>query len=711
MKLLKYFSFAALSLFMVACSDDDVVLNTATGVTVNVSKVALSANEDNAGNEVAVKVPIAITGDANGPVRVTVEFAPVGADGAVEDVDYIATSKVINISEEDKEANVEIYTVPNTVENDTKSFTVTITNVDGAALGESYVTTVTLVDNDVVIPAEWEDLGMCTFTDPFYSYGYFDEAISYKVKLERNAEDPSEYRLVNPYGEEFANALAKSQAPGEEETFIAEMEEDCPVFYVKDTEENPHYLYFYLYDKSEDEAVQDLDTDGVYIPLQKLPLDFGQGEMYVMSYGYYLLAYGDYSYDSVKNAGYMGTYRKGVVKFPSQTLLLSFDLSTLYWANSGLDVNLVVEAGVSLGDYSASIDYLGLYSATTGDHKAVVSVTTGKDVKSAKVACATGSADALVTAIKNGSAETVTVGGNTTETVTLDIASEGTYTFAVVTYDGSSEQETATTTARISFGGSGSSDDSADWKSLGYADFTDGWILPAFFGGDNVADLDDYTYTIEVKESKTTAGVYKLVAPYGDSFFLYNYFSDITREDPNNTDIIINASDPNCVIVEPQYSGFTFNPYAAGSGYEAYNWGEHYVHNVEGYIYYALGYDNADDIHETMQSRLGMGEEYNSFMEDGMIVIPLPMFANALGDYELGYNWTYVYPTIVSVPTDASRASVKSFAKAKSAQKAKAKAIRAKAVRSISATAKKVSPTKKATKLQNTQRVAPGKRL
>jgi hypothetical protein len=356
-----------------------------------------------------------------------------------------------------------------------------------------------------------------------------------------------------------------------------------------------------------------------------------------------------------------------------------------------------------------------LYSATSGNHQAVVSVTTGKDVKSAKVACATGSADALVSAIKAGTAETKTVAGNTTETVALPIDTEGTYVFAVVTYDASSEQESATTSAKISFGsgsnGSGSTDDSAEWKSLGYADYTDGWILPAFFGGEDVADLDDYTYPVEVKENIKTPGIYKLVAPYGDSFFLYNYFSDITREDSDNTDIIINASDPNCVIVEPQYSGFTFNPYTAGSGYEAYNWGEHYIHNVEGYVYYALGYDSADAVHETIQTQLGMGEEYYSFLEDDVITIPLPMFANALGSYQLGYNWTNIYPTIISLPSNESRASVKSFAKAKSAQKAKVKAIRAKAVRGISATMKRTSPAKNTTKVKNTQRVAPGKRL
>jgi hypothetical protein len=722
MKLLKYFSFAALSLCMVACSDDDTVLNTATGVSVNFGKEAMSVNEDNAGNEVSINLPINITGDANGPVRVTVEFAPVGENGAVEDVDYIATSKVINISEEDKTANIEIYTVPNTVEDDTKSFTVTITAADGANIGESYVSTITLLDNDVVIPSEWEDLGMCTFTEPYFSNLYFSNpvTVSYKVQLQRNAEDASEYRLVDPYGEAFANALAKAYAPGEEEDFIAEMEADCDIFYVKDTEEH-HYLYFYLMDVSEEEGVQTLDADGVYIPSQYLPLDWGDGQIMALSYGYYDLAYSGIEYATSKANGHFGTYRNGVVKFGANTLLAAIG-SSVYYANYGIDVNMVVEAGVSLGDYSASIDYLGLYSAASGEHKAVLSVTTGKDVVSAKVACSTGSASALISAIKDGSVESVEVAGNTTETVTLDINNAGTYSFAVVTYDSSSDQESASTTATISFGG-GSTDDSADWNVIGYADYQDGWVIPAFQltsdGGETyeAANPEDFIYTVQVKESKTTPGVYKVVAPYGDDFPMYSI--GLTREDINSTDIIFNAADPTCVIVEPQYSGFSYNPYTQ-SGYTQYNWGQQYVHNAEGYFYYN-GYTETSAIHDACSQLTDFGEEYFSYMEDGVITIPLPMFANATTDYELMYNWKNVYPTIVYLPVDETRsaapANVKSFAKMKAAQKAKVKAKLAKrnqAVRSVvPANIKFTSPKRKAASVKTkfTNPVSPGKRL
>jgi hypothetical protein len=680
MKLLKYFSFAALSLCMVACSDDDTVLNTATGVSVNMEQAALSANEDNSGNEVSIKVPIAITGDANGPVRVTVEFAPVGENGAVEDVDYIATSKVINISEEDKTANVEIYTVPNDVEDDTKSFTVTITAADGASIGQSYVTTVTLVDNDVVIPAEWESLGMCTYTEVFFNpyIGTDDrQNVSYKVELQRNAADPSEYRLVNPYGEVFYNAITKAYSADVLAKYDIDVNSDN--FYSKED----HYLEFYMLTDGEGEE-KTLDTEGVYIPDQELPVDWGDGNIVVLTLGYYYVVYGGYDVDSVKSAGYFGSYKNGVVKFNANSLLTGIE-DTLYYANYNYSVNWVVEAGVSLGDYSASIDYLGLYSAASGEHKAVLSVTTGKDVVSAKVACSTGSADALVTAIKDGKVETVTIGGNTTETVTLDINNAGTYSFAVVTYDSSSDQGSASTTATISFGG-GSTDDSADWNVIGYADYQDGWVIPAFNltsdGGQTYepANPEDYIYTVQVKESKTTPGVYKVVAPYGDDFPMYAM--GLTREDINSTDIIFNAADPTCVIVEPQYSGFSYSPYTQ-SGYTQYNWGQHYVHNAEGYFYYN-GYTETEAIHDACLSQLtNFREEYLSYMEDGVITIPMPMFANATTEYELLYNWNNIYPTIVYLPVDETRsaapANVKSFAKMKAAQKAKVKAKLAKA--------------------------------
>lgn len=156
MKLNKIFAVALAALTMTACSDDDKLeLNTASGVTVAMEDATFTIGE----NVDMFNVPIEVTGEANGIITVTVQVkeGPANPDDvehptqpAKEDVNYIITSKTVNIPAGSKTFGIEIRNNwEQGVINDDYVFELTIVDVKGATLGAQKSTIVTIenVDN------------------------------------------------------------------------------------------------------------------------------------------------------------------------------------------------------------------------------------------------------------------------------------------------------------------------------------------------------------------------------------------------------------------------------------------------------------------------------------------------------------------------------------------------------------------------------------
>ena len=97
MKFNKIYAIALAALTLTACSDDDDNgLNSTSGVTVQMQQSTMSVSEDMQ-QGVYYKVPIVVTGEANGPVEVTVEVQGTGTTPATEDEHYVITDKTITI--------------------------------------------------------------------------------------------------------------------------------------------------------------------------------------------------------------------------------------------------------------------------------------------------------------------------------------------------------------------------------------------------------------------------------------------------------------------------------------------------------------------------------------------------------------------------------------------------------------------------------------
>lgn len=144
MKLSKIFILASAVLAFTACSDDN-EWNSVKDATVSMGQDAMTVKESKG----RFALPIAVSGERNAPVQVTVEVVAAETNPATEDVHYLVTSKTINIAAEDQTGEVEIYTVDDDDINEARQFTATIIGVKGANIDENKKSTVvTLKDND-----------------------------------------------------------------------------------------------------------------------------------------------------------------------------------------------------------------------------------------------------------------------------------------------------------------------------------------------------------------------------------------------------------------------------------------------------------------------------------------------------------------------------------------------------------------------------------
>ena len=128
----------------------------------------------------------------------------------------------------------------------------------------------------------WKSLGTGLYTDDvllplFYEGG---TPATYEVEILEHSENPGLYRIMNPY--------AKSVHPAGDDDYA------------------PEGMYI---------EVNATDAEGVYIQPQSLGMDWGYGEMQLVTNGYrYIEANG---FDVVKGAGYLGKVVDGVITFPN----------------------------------------------------------------------------------------------------------------------------------------------------------------------------------------------------------------------------------------------------------------------------------------------------------------------------------------------------------------------------------------------------------
>lgn len=151
MKYVKLFAMAVGALFFTACSDDN-NFNTASDVTVQMGQNEITVVE----NKGIINVPVVLSGEANGPVKVQIKVEGTGTVPGTpfEEVNgewagnYIVSSETLNIPAGEKSVSVEINLVDDYLETGDHTFTVSIVSCEGATIGAQSTTTVVMLDNE-----------------------------------------------------------------------------------------------------------------------------------------------------------------------------------------------------------------------------------------------------------------------------------------------------------------------------------------------------------------------------------------------------------------------------------------------------------------------------------------------------------------------------------------------------------------------------------
>ncbi|MBR2459273.1 MAG: hypothetical protein IKB39_08180 [Bacteroidaceae bacterium] len=130
----------------------------------------------------------------------------------------------------------------------------------------------------------WQSLGTGIYTDDVLVPLFYEDGapVSYEVEILEHTENPGLYRIMNPY--------AKSVHP------------------LGDDDYAPEGMYI---------EVNATDAEGVYIQQQSLGMDWGYGEMQLVTNGARYLA--SNPFEVVKGAGYLGKVVEGVITFPTFT--------------------------------------------------------------------------------------------------------------------------------------------------------------------------------------------------------------------------------------------------------------------------------------------------------------------------------------------------------------------------------------------------------
>ena len=351
----------------------------------------------------------------------------------------------------------------------------------------------------------WKSLGKVKYYDDIIGSIFKAGPIEYDVELLENEKTPGKYRLVNPYGKAYP-----FNEPG-------------------DYDDSKDYYF----------EIDASDPDRVIFGMTHTGMDWGNGEIVFTSRAQFYIDNGN-DPEAVYQAGWYGKLKDGVITFPTKGIIAGMGDGD--YAFPAFEVNAnglfrIVLPGTVIADYSAEIEYTGRFVDASDASQAILSVTLGADVTKAIVAGAFGTADAdaVAASVIEGTIE----GTEITESgeVRLPITESGIYTFVVVTYAGDESKEYASATVKIEMGGAG------DWQDAGTALILDGWMLPA-------AEYDPYEmmWTTTYQTSPSNPGLIKIVEMYGAS-------SPMAKFSLGKYDILIDVSDPELVVMEPQSTG------------------------------------------------------------------------------------------------------------------------------------------------------------
>jgi hypothetical protein len=358
----------------------------------------------------------------------------------------------------------------------------------------------------VGIPAPWKSLGQCTFVEDFLTTFYGIENIAYNVEIQENMLQPGYFRLVNAFGEAYPY-----NDPGDWD--------DSQDWYLEIHAEDP---------------------DGVYMSVQETGMAWSYGMFTVGSLaGYYIERQGK-TLEEMKAAGYTGTYKDGIITFPTKTMLVGmadYNNGGLYTANTN-GAFKVVMPGVVLADYSVEVAYAGKYTNAAGEDAGVIANlnSVGADVDFVRLAVVPGTdTDYAYEAARSENVDVVDVDPSTAQALVpfTEAPEDGKYILVAISYSGKVAQEASYATFKYV-----SSGEAAEtWT----AQYVGNYTYTQFFGSEDEPAVDE---GLVLYQSDKDANRWKIEHWGYDADFIFT-FDQTTGE----------------ILVQDQETGYEYGSY------------------------------------------------------------------------------------------------------------------------------------------------------
>lgn len=216
--------------------------------------------------------------------------------------------------------------------------------------------------------------------------------------------------------------------------------------------------------------------------------------------------------------------------------------------------------GYEAKDTNIMVNYEGILTPENQNQQVLLTVDLGADITTARAAAGNGSVEDIIEAIVGDNIEYTEF--NESGSVLVPFGNEnptGNYNAVVVGYVG--DEPTAANAVQFLYISTSSDfDPNKGWKSLGYVDYTDGFVCscPILFLPEPIQ-----TYSLEIQESEDQAGLYRLVNPYGAAY----PYSDVEEDNPYLPEYLyVDASNPESVLIlESQQSFIIYAQDQAGN--------------------------------------------------------------------------------------------------------------------------------------------------
>ena len=334
------------------------------------------------------------------------------------------------------------------------------------------------------------------------------------VDIYESAITPGRYKVATPYSPDYG--FRKSKLWSNEEEILEYWKNTGNCDMIIDATD-PDFVYFQYFDS----GLLDLPDEGM---------------LGMTSYVWYWLRNGN-DLESIKAArpSYFGKLKDNVITFETpKTLLMTMNgENELKWYGNANGMLAIALPGGVFSDYSASVVYEGIFTNPAGEVFAMGSLTLGPDATNVKgiVMPANVDANAVADAIAAGELEAADVAAGSFQ---LPISEEmsGKLQIIIAVIDGEDVKTVAT--AEFEYYGGGAN----PWKSLGQGYFVDDMILPLF-------SYDPEPYPVDIEESTSTPGLYRLVKMYSAVAADFGVAS-------GTGDVLVHAENPNGVYIPLQ---------------------------------------------------------------------------------------------------------------------------------------------------------------